>query len=285
LTPRRRKALEALVARGATQGEREAARQALAKADRAAREHAPPRPNGPSRGLFGFQGGGFTITFDGKETRFDTASDIFLDMKAARERDVDRSFVDELLKNMRAQSKPPPPGPFGDGSSGPGPRKCEPKPKGEAKFGAPRSCGYAFNATFVPSSKSPTGEICYLVHGLLASEATRFKVSGDPVILTEDGAEFGARCTCWTQPEPGERVLTYFERMTVTGRLEATLEDTCGMYVVPCSREQALAYQAADGLYLVTYKGRTWVCRPGGPKWSGNTSGCAFHAVATRPAS
>ena len=42
MTPRRRKALEALVARGATPGEREAARQVLADATAKARVAVPP---------------------------------------------------------------------------------------------------------------------------------------------------------------------------------------------------------------------------------------------------
>lgn len=280
ISARRRRALEALVARGATAGEREAARVALAKADAADKAAAPP--SGPR-----VHSAGFTITVEEMRAGFTVTFDDWFKHEE-RQREAWRQHEQkqrQAWETLFKQAPPKPPGPFGDGSPGPGPKKCTPKPpRGEAKFGAPRSCSYAFAATLISSSKSPTGELCYLVHGLLPSEATRFKVSGDPVILTESGAEFGARCTCWTQPEPGERALAYFERLTVTGRLEATLEDTCGMYMVPCSREQALAYQACAQLYLVTYKGKTWICRPGGPKRIGDVVGCTFHSVTTSPA-
>ncbi len=276
ISPRRRRALQALIERGATPGEREAARVALAKADKAAAPRSGPRVHSA----------GFTIKVDG--IRVVENVTITFDGWASG---GGREFWERMFTRGRgapqasSPSPPKPPGPYGDGSPGPGPKKCTPKPpKGEAKFGAPRSCSYAFAATLIPSRKSPTGVLCYLVHGLLEREAARFKVSGDPVILSESGAEFGARCVHWEQPEPGERALVYFERLTVTGRLEATLEDTCGMYVVPCSRDEALAYQASARLYLITYKGKTWICRPGGPRGFGNVSGCAFYSVATSPA-
>jgi hypothetical protein len=292
-------ALEALVARGATPGEREAARQALAKALEAERAAAPPKTGGPPRGRI--HGVDFTIRIDNKDARagfhwfddifrdititFENSDSVFAAQQKAR-RESERAFMDELLRKARAQQpKPPPPGPFGDGSPGPGPKKCEPKPKGEAKFGAPRSCGYAFNASLVLPSESPIGGACYLVRGLLMHEVMRFKVSGEPVILTEHH-EFGARCVHWSQQEPDGPVLAYFERLTDNGRYEAA--GTIGEdFLVDCDERRAIRLMRQPGirvndpmLYLVTHEGKTWVCRCLGPC----EGGARFSKVATRPA-
>lgn len=270
MTPRRRRALEALVARGATPGEREAARQALAK-------HAAAPKTSESRGRI--RGADFTITFYA-----DDAHAVFGDIKITFERDAsfDEEFKFRAEPQFRGQSVPKQPGPFGDGSPGPGPRKGEPK----AKKAAPRSCGYAFNATFVPSSKSPTGEPCYRSGDVSQALAANLMQTATPVVLLDGEAEFGARCVTWGQHPQTGAVGAYFERITVSGRLEAVLEDTCGMYLVACTTEEATAFERArrGDLYLVTYKGKTWVCRPGGTRTFSGKSGFTFHAVPTRPA-
>lgn len=290
MTPRRRKALEALVARGATPGEREAARQALEKALATERAAAPPNTSGPSRGPFNVHSGGFTITIDDLRPRGPSAwENLFKDKTIINfDPSFDEAFRFRSEPRFRGQDipKPPPPGPFGDGSPGPGPKKCEPKPKGEAKFGAPRSCGYMFDAVYVTSANSPTGKACYRSGAVSQTVAAELMASAAPVVLIDGEAEFGGRCVTWGRHPQSGAVGAYFERLTDNGRYEAV--GTIGEdFLVDCDERRALRLMRQPGvnvndpmLYLVTHGGKTWICCCLGPC----EGGARFAKVATRPA-